>query len=203
MAPAPSRVPPSRTLGNRLTKTSVTGLRTTGYVVTRVPAGTVGPRPAFRRPRLASPATPRHRRRARRAGSARALGTASPSSRIRMHPRRRFIGALISLSTLLYVELVSGAALAMWVLARWPRLGPKRMVSAVGVLLITLFLGQVVSAGVTAALRLPHGLYAALFGCVLPVFVSIFLAAGWLLRSLLSTIGGGSGGTGHRAPGRS
>jgi hypothetical protein len=58
--------------------------------------------------------------------------------------------------------------------------------------------GDLASAGVSAAARLPYGIYAALFGCVLPVFFSIFLAVGWLLRSLLEPIGRGSGGSGHR-----
>jgi hypothetical protein len=99
---------------------------------------------------------------------------------------------------LLYVELASAAGLASWVITRWPRLGPARVLPALGVLLVALVVGDLASAGVSAAARLPYGIYAALFGCVLPVFFSIFLAVGWLLRSLLEPIGRGSGGSGHR-----
>ncbi|MFL5954922.1 MAG: hypothetical protein ACJ76I_12540 [Gaiellaceae bacterium] len=100
---------------------------------------------------------------------------------------------MISLSTLLYIELASAAGLASWVIARWPRLGPERVRSALVVLLVALLVGNVASAGVSAAARLPYGIYVALFACVLPVFFSIFLAIGWLLRSLLEPIDRGSG----------
>jgi hypothetical protein len=48
--------------------------------------------------------------------------------------------------------------------------------------------------------RLPHGAYAALFGCALPEFVFAFLVAAWLIRSLVSALGRSGGGPGHQVP---
>src|SRR5436305_13109064 len=104
---------------------------------------------------------------------------------------------VISLTLFLHLELVSAAALALWVIARWPRLGPKSVVAAVAVVFVALVLGNFASTGVAAAVTFPGGVYAALLGFVLPVFFLIFLASGWLIRTLVGALSGGSGGTGH------
>jgi hypothetical protein len=104
---------------------------------------------------------------------------------------------MIPLSVYLYTEMIAAAVLALWVVTRWPQLGPKSIVAAFGAVLVALVLGDLASIAVSAAVALPYGIYAALLGCILPTFFSIFLAGAWLLRSLLRAIGGGSGGTGH------
>jgi len=104
---------------------------------------------------------------------------------------------MIPLTVYLYMELISAAALALWVITRWPRLGPKSIVAAAAAVVVALAVGNFASAGVAAAVTLPFGIYAALLGCILPVFFLIFLATGWLVRSLLGAASGGSGGTGH------
>jgi hypothetical protein len=109
---------------------------------------------------------------------------------------RRFFN-VIPLSIYLYMEMIAAAVLALWVVTRWPQLGPKSIVAALGALLVALVLGSFASTAVTAAITLPYGIYAALLGCILPTFFLIFLAGAWLLRSLVDAIGGGSGGTGH------
>ena len=104
---------------------------------------------------------------------------------------------MIPLTVYLYVELISAAALALWVIVRWPRIGPRSIFTAVAVVLVALLLGNFASTGVAVAVTLPGGIYAALLGFVLPVFLLLLLASGWLIRSLLAASSGGSGGTGH------
>ena len=97
-------------------------------------------------------------------------------------------------------ELVAGAVLALWVVARYPRLGPKSLRSALAVVGAAFLVLQLSTFGVTPLLGLPHGVYLTLFGCVLPTFFAGFLAAAWLLRVLAGALGGSGGGGGHRAP---
>jgi hypothetical protein len=104
---------------------------------------------------------------------------------------------MIPLSVYLYTEMIAAAVLALWVVTRWPQLGPKSIVTSFGAVLVALVLGNFASTAVTAAVALPYGIYAALLGCIFPTFFSIFLAGAWLVRSLVAAIGGGSGGTGH------
>jgi hypothetical protein len=98
------------------------------------------------------------------------------------------------------LELVAAAALALWVVARYPRFGPKSMRSAFAVLGAAFVAMQLSSYGVPPVLALPHGAYLALFGCVLPSFFAGFLAAAWLMRVLAGALGGSGGGGGHRVP---
>ena len=107
---------------------------------------------------------------------------------------------MIPLQAFLYVELVAAAALALWVVARYPGFGPHSIRSAVGFLAIGLALLQFTPQGVHLIIQLPHGVYAALFLCALPGFFAAFLAAAWLLRVLAGSLGGSGGGGGHRRP---
>lgn len=97
--------------------------------------------------------------------------------------------------------LVASALLAIWVVARYPRLGPKSIRSAFVVVGAAYGVLQLASLAVGPLLALPHGAYVALFGCVLPSFFTGFLAAAWLMRILAGALGGsGGGGGGHRVP---
>lgn len=108
---------------------------------------------------------------------------------------------MISVSAFMGAELVAGAVLALWVAARFPRLGPKSLRSAVVVVGAAFLVLQLSTFGVTPLLGLPHGVYLTLFGCVLPTFFVGFLAGAWLMRVLAGTLGGsGGGGGGHRVP---
>ena len=108
---------------------------------------------------------------------------------------------MISVSAFVGVELVAAAGLALWVVRRYPRLGPKSIRSAVAVLCASLLVMQLSTLGVVPLLGLPHGIYLTLFGCVLPSFFAGFLAAAWLMRALAGAFGGsGGGGGGHRVP---
>jgi hypothetical protein len=105
---------------------------------------------------------------------------------------------VISLTVYLYFELFSAAALALWVIARFPQLGPKSIVSAAGVVLVALVGGRLAAPHAGALVGLPFGIYVTLLGCVLPLFFSICLTTGWLLRAFLAATHGSGGGTGHR-----
>ncbi|HWJ32913.1 MAG TPA: hypothetical protein VNR59_11280 [Gaiellaceae bacterium] len=107
---------------------------------------------------------------------------------------------MISATTFLVTELVAAAVLAMWVVVRFPKLGPKTLRSAVIVLAGGFALMQLLPFGLDLTVRLPHGAYAALFGCALPCFFGVFLAAGWTMRLLADAFGGSNGGGGHRVP---
>jgi hypothetical protein len=107
---------------------------------------------------------------------------------------------VISVSVFLCAELVAAAVLALWVVSRYPRLGPKSLRSALVVAGAALVVLQLSSFGVAPLLGLPHGVYLTLFGCVLPSFFSSFLAAAWLMRVLAGALGGSGGGGGHRVP---
>jgi cobalamin synthase len=107
---------------------------------------------------------------------------------------------MISVTSFLCGELVAAAVLALWVVARYPKLGPKSLRSAVAVLAVGLGLVQFLPFGIDLVLRLPNGGYAAIFGCALPAFFGAFLAAAWMLRLLAGRFGGSNGDRGHRVP---
>jgi hypothetical protein len=105
--------------------------------------------------------------------------------------------SVITVSMFLCVELVAAAALALWVAARFPAFGPTSLRWS------ALFLGlayaglEILAVVVPPIARVPHGVYLALFGCILPVFFAAFLAAAWLIRVLASSLGGSGGGPGE------
>jgi hypothetical protein len=109
---------------------------------------------------------------------------------------------VISVSVFVAAELVAGAVLALWVVARFPHFGPKSLRSALAVVGGAFVVLQLSTVGATPLLGLPHGAYVTLFACVLPSFFAVFLAAAWLMRILAGSLGGsgGGGGGGHRVP---
>src|SRR5438105_6301203 len=99
---------------------------------------------------------------------------------------------MISVREFLLFEIVGGALLALWLVARFPGLNPRTVRAAVARCVVALGLVQLISLGAGVAIRLPYGNYAALFGCALPAFFVSFLAAAWLL-GLAAGAAGGSG----------
>ncbi len=100
----------------------------------------------------------------------------------------------------LRIELVAGALLALWVVTRYPRLGPRTMRPAIGIAVCTVVAVRFMPFGVAPLTHVPHGAYLALFGCILPSFFATFLAAGWLLRLCAGTLGGHGGGPDRGIP---
>lgn len=109
---------------------------------------------------------------------------------------------MMSVETFLCGELVAACVLAMWVVVRYPKLGPKTLRACVLAFAGGLVLVQLLPFGMNLAIRLPHGAYAALFGCALPCFFGLFLAAGWTMRLLAGAFGGSNGGGGIPAAAR-
>lgn len=109
---------------------------------------------------------------------------------------------MMSVDTFLSAELVASAVLAMWVVVRYPKLGPKTLRTCVLALASGFALVQLLPLGIDLTVRLPHGAYAALFGCALPCFFSVFLTAGWTMRLLAGAFGGSNGGGGLPAAAR-
>jgi hypothetical protein len=110
---------------------------------------------------------------------------------------------MISAATFLVVEMVASAVLALWVLVRFPRLGPKSLRTALVVGLVALGGMRVSAAAASFVVRLPHGAYGVLLGCALPGFFASFLAAAWLLRVCAGMVGGSGGGPGEPVSSRS
>jgi hypothetical protein len=109
---------------------------------------------------------------------------------------------VIDLSTYLYLELFAAAALALWVIARFPQFGPKSLVPAAVVAVLAFAVGQLAPSGiVVVATSTPAGVYAAL-ACVLLVLFVMLLTTAWLLRAMLRLLNGagGGGGGGHHVP---
>jgi hypothetical protein len=94
----------------------------------------------------------------------------------------------LSVHSFLWLELVGGAALALWLTARFPRLGPTSLHVAVGFAAAATGAMTAVPYGVKLLTRLPDGGYVALLGCVLPATVVTFLTAAWVLRVLASNL---------------
>jgi hypothetical protein len=108
-------------------------------------------------------------------------------------------GVAITVQQFLYAELVAAAALALWTVGAFPRLGPRTARSTVAVAVCAFTLLRLLPLGVRLAV--PHGFYVTLFGLVLPALYLVFLFAAWTLRHFANLLGGRSGGgPGHRVP---
>ena len=98
--------------------------------------------------------------------------------------------------TLITLDVVAAAALALWVLVRFPKLGPKSIVWAMAAFLVGQFVPNLGVRLVMPVLQLPHGLELATVTVVLPSFFAWFLTLAWLFRAIIGRLGGGGGG--HR-----
>jgi hypothetical protein len=116
----------------------------------------------------------------------------------------RAVGAMIRLmipvTAFLGVELGAAAALALWTITRFPRVGPRSLRSAILLVGAGLLILQLAPYEAALLAHLPHGVYVALFACILPSFFAAFLAVGWLMRLVVGQLGGSGGGSGHLAP---
>ncbi len=106
---------------------------------------------------------------------------------------RRYTDVL-TLTGLLYADVAGSAALAAWVIVRFPRHRPASVGRAMLLLLGALVCAQIVPSFIPALMRLADGYYIVLLGCVLPVFFSLFLTSGWLLLAILAGSGSRGGG---------
>jgi hypothetical protein len=103
-------------------------------------------------------------------------------------------------TALISLDVMAAALLALWVLVRYPGLGPRSLVWAMAAFVMGQFAPFLGVRILLPVLRLPHGLVLATVGVVLPVFFAWFLTVAWLFRAILAHLGGPGGG--HRVRGR-
>jgi uncharacterized transporter YbjL len=107
----------------------------------------------------------------------------------------------MTITGILYADLLAAALLAFWTMVRFPRLGPKSLGGAIAVFLVAQVLGSAGPALVGPAIQLPFGFYVVLVGIALPMFFLFFLTTGWLFRLLAAILRGSGPGGGHRIRG--
>lgn len=100
----------------------------------------------------------------------------------------------MTVGSFLWFDVVATAALAIWVVARFPSLGPKSIRAAVLCFLVAQVVPNVGLALVPVVVRLPYGQLLVLAGITSTVLLAVFLAAVWLLRALMHAVGGPRGG---------
>jgi len=107
---------------------------------------------------------------------------------------------MISVQGFLCAELVASAVLALWLVSRFPKVGPSSIRTASALCLGSVALFQPLPFVVRLLAGLPYGAYVALFGCVLPELLFGFVVAAWLMRSCARAFGGSGGGPGIAVP---
>jgi hypothetical protein len=99
----------------------------------------------------------------------------------------------MSLGAFIVVLTLGAAALALWTVVRFPRLGPERLSAALVQVAIAFGTGWLlVPPGMKSALALPPpgGPLLAVFLFALPSLVYLFLAALWAMRVLQQLLHG-------------
>jgi hypothetical protein len=98
----------------------------------------------------------------------------------------------VDVSQLISAYGVGGAALAFWILLRFPRFGPRTLLGSGMVVLGALVLSAVVPACVAALVSTlgRAGAFAALLGLVLPTLAAIFWSTACLMRVIAEALRG-------------
>ncbi len=104
----------------------------------------------------------------------------------------------MTIDSLLWVDLLAAAALAVWVGLRYPKLGPRSIGSALVGFLAGLCAPSVGLWLLPLVLELPYGSQLVLLIVVLPALFVMLLTTVWLLRACATVFGGPRGG--HRVP---
>jgi len=89
-------------------------------------------------------------------------------------------------NTLLFASTVGAAALALWVVARWPHLGPRTLLGAVLHVAAAFACGQLVGPALrfVVTLPIPDADVVAVLVAGVPPLVYLFLAFAWLFRAI-------------------
>ena len=107
----------------------------------------------------------------------------------------------MTITGILYADLIAAALLVFWTMLRFPTFGPKSLGGAIAAFLVAQILGSVGPAFVGPAMRMPYGFYVVLLGVALPTFFLFFLTAAWIFRSLAAMLRGSGPSGGHRIRG--
>ena len=97
------------------------------------------------------------------------------------------VSGTMSVNSFVIVLCLGAALLAMWIVARLPKIGPASLPRALAHVLAAVLLGLVTGPAMRelASLPLPGSSFVITFGIALPALTYMFLATVWLLRVML------------------
>jgi hypothetical protein len=97
---------------------------------------------------------------------------------------------VVSAAAFAYTLVAGAALLALWILARFTKLGPKTVGWALGNLVVAVVLLYLITApfAVVEAIGVPAALWVQMFGIALPLFVYAFLSGGWVTRAAIEQL---------------
>jgi hypothetical protein len=100
----------------------------------------------------------------------------------------------MSSGTFLFCMTVGAAALAFWVIARFPGRAPASLGWAFAHVAAAMAVGSLLKPmlAAVAGAPLPFALFVAVFGVALPALMYMFLAGAWLLRLAAAHAGRGA-----------
>jgi hypothetical protein len=100
--------------------------------------------------------------------------------------------ASVSIATFVLFLCVGAALLALWIVVRFPSLGPSDVTWAILHLAVSMVLGQLMvgSIGLVGRSGVPAARFVAAFAIVLPGLIYMFLAAAWLIRAAAGRLHG-------------
>lgn len=98
----------------------------------------------------------------------------------------------MSIATFVLVLCVGAALLALWLVVRFPELGPSEITWALLHVALSVVVAQVMlrSIGVVGRSGVPAARFVAAFGIVLPGLMYMFVAAAWLMRAAAGRLQG-------------
>jgi hypothetical protein len=95
----------------------------------------------------------------------------------------------VSLHAFVLVLTCGAALLALWILARFTRFGPRSIPVAVAHVIVAMVLLKLaLPPALHAVGSLPAAPYVKLFGVALPLFVYAFLSSGWVTRLAINQL---------------
>jgi hypothetical protein len=98
----------------------------------------------------------------------------------------------VSIATFVLVLCAGSALLALWLVVRFPELGPSDMTWALLHVALSIVAAQLMvrSIGVVGRSGVPAARFVAAFGVVLPALTYMFVAAAWLIRAAAGRLQG-------------
>jgi hypothetical protein len=93
----------------------------------------------------------------------------------------------MSVDSFVIVLCLGAALLALWIVARVPKMGPASLARALAHVVVAVLVGVGTGPAIQsiAALSLPGITYVVTFGIALPALTYMFLASAWLLRVMV------------------
>jgi hypothetical protein len=90
----------------------------------------------------------------------------------------------VSVDSFVIVLCLVAAVLAVWIVARWPKVGPKSLPPGLLHVMLAVLVGAVTAPAIRAfaSLGLPGTILVVTLGIALPALTYMFLATVWLLR---------------------